>query len=144
MLGYQVNPEQINNRLSSLDTSVSNLNTNKANTGLENLAIVGKDRMSKAALPSNRYITITAPATNEYITAPANGWYAAWTTTGTVYGGFVALTTGDVDNSYGAEGCPPATYQVPVLLPVIKGQQVKVGYSTVGISMFRFYYAEGN
>lgn len=140
MLSYQVNPEQIN---SNFDVVNQRLN-NKAGVALDNITTGAKAAIASYGMPSNRYITIMAPETNNYITAPANGWYAAWTTTGTVYGGFVALTTGDVDNSYGAEACPPATYQLPVLLPVIKGQQVKVGYSTVGMTMLRFYYAEGN
>lgn len=110
-----------------------------------NLSAQGRSYFSGFAMPSTKYVTITAGAVGSTYTAPANGWFYM-KGVGTTTFCFLALIaiTESGDELYSSE---MVVYQVgnglATLLPVKKGQVIKINYQNANISKFQFYYAEG-
>lgn len=127
-----------------IDEITTDLN-GKADTDLTNITDTGYIKMAKASMPSNTYVDLTLGASGSTYTAPADGWFAGWTASSIDTGAYFTLMVGEVGNSYASEVYreSPYNFQCPILLPVKKGAVVTAQY-TVGLSMFRFYYAVGS
>ena len=111
-----------------------------------NITTSGKSFVAGLSKPSEKFTTLSAGAVGSTYTAPANGWFymkgdgiAAF-----CFFGLIAITeSGDELFSsemvvyYSGNG-------LSALLPVEKGQVIKINYYNVNISKFRFYYAEGD
>ena len=113
-----------------------------ANANASNFSQAGRSYLSGLGMPSSRYIDLTLGASGSTYTAPANGWFAGWTSTGTG-NGYVAFYTGELFNGYANEVAGLSGYQLPLLLPIKKGTNMIILYNQLSLVMFRFYYAEG-
>ena len=129
-----------------IDNVASDLN-NKADKDLGNIVPLHsvKSTFSSYPMPSNTYETLTGTNGGTY-TAPANGWFAidATTSSGNAYKmtDFTNNTNGMYIRMQGWGG----SARITNIIPVKKGDVVKLGLSSVSITgddYFRFYYAEG-
>ena len=111
-----------------------------------NITTSSKSFVAGLAMPSEKFTSLTAGASSSTYTAPANGWFY---TKGAGTTNFCFLELGAITES-GDElySSPMVIYQVgnglATLLPVKKGQVIKLYYYNVNISKFQFYYAEGD
>lgn len=109
---------------------------------VEQASTVASSTISGWSMPSSNYIDLTLGASGATYTAPANGWFAGWTTQSPGNFQFMNFMVGNVNDGYACEAVIPSSFQCPTLLPVKKGQVMTVQYNTSGLTMFRFYYAE--
>ena len=118
----------------------------KADTDLANLTASGKNLGSSLGKPNNsRSELLTIGASTTRYTAPCNGWYMA-NMKCSAAGGWVNII---VDGSLirVLETAPFAGNWVTSLVPVLKGETVRLEYGNVstaaGDAEFRFYYDVG-
>ena len=111
-----------------------------------NITTSGKSFVAGLSMPSEKFTTLSVGAAGSTYTAPANGWFymQGAGTTNFCFLGLIAITESG-DELFSSE---MVVYQVgnglTTLLPVKKGQIIKMNYHNVNISKFRFYYAEGD
>ena len=124
----------------------SELFNGKVDLNASNLNTQGKSYVSGLAMPSKKFTSLTAGASGSTFTAPANGWFSLQGagTTSFCFMGLIAISESGGDlyaNSM-------VVYQVgnglDCLLPVKKGQVIKINYYNANVSNFRFFYAEGD
>lgn len=143
-------PDVLNDCLMHLKYDVSTEFDNKIATcsknDFSNITSTAKSTVAKLSAPSAKNISLSAGAAGSTYTAPANGWFymqgagiAAF-----CFLGLIAITESG-DELFSSE---MVVYQagngLATLLPVKKGQVIKINYYNVNISKFRFYYAEGD
>ncbi len=106
-----------------------------------------KPWLSSLSMPSEKYENLTLGENGSKYVAPANGWYSIRKVTGIANGGFsfTVRDSMDTEELYRVTTKNPiATDEVAVIVPVLKGQNVVVGYDATGETIyFRFIYAEG-
>lgn len=132
---------------SDIDEIATDLN-GKADTDLSNCTNVASTKMAHNAMPSNTYTDLTVGASGTSYTAPADGYFYAFSACSNNgyndlsirIGGstFMNQTRGDIsfsDNTYSA---------LEVSLPVIKNEIVTISWSNATNIHIRFFYANGS
>ena len=113
----------------------------KVNVDGTNLNAEGKSLISGYAMPSGRYIDLALGAHGTTYTAPANGWFYAYTVATSQYS-FLAWERQDtkmqmhIPSANNAYGCG-------VYIPVRKNDEVNLYYGNKRFEFLRFIYAEG-
>lgn len=121
-------------------TETDDLLSNKANVALDNITNAGKEVCADMAMPSNRYVNLTAPTHGNSMTAPADGWFVIRGYAGS--GAYVWLR--NETNGLGQTAPQGSSSSVSYCsLPVKKGDIIQVGYYAGSLTMCRFVYAEG-
>lgn len=89
-------------------------------------------------MPSDIYDTLTLDISGTEYTAPANGWFCINynMTSNTSYAGL------NIDG-YAFVMNGTTLYNAPFMFPCKKGNKIKINYSAAIVSLFRFYYAQG-
>ena len=125
-----------------IDEVATDLN-GKAETDLTNTTNSAKILMASMGMPSNTVTTLSTGASNVTYTAPANGYFNVQLTTGSNSGN----TMSNVERSDGLRLFGTSSYYTNggVLMPVLKGQTIKVWYqSNVTFTKIYFVYAVGS
>lgn len=127
--------------------NVPRIAENKADINASNFSNVGKTTLASFPMPSEKFINLTLGASGDTYVAPANG-YVYFLKRATAIGQLVSIS---LSTSTGAN---LSAYSRAVVnndlprcyLPVAKGQQFSVGYTTDGTDAmtFKFYYAVGS
>lgn len=100
------------------------------------------DFIAHQAMPSNKYIDLTLPASGGTVTAPADGYIMIAKATGSA-NEYVSLTTNS--NIQQNACCPITGFNIRLAIPVSKGEVVSINYSASGATQyFRFIYANGS
>jgi hypothetical protein len=93
--------------------------------------------ISGYAMPSGKYVSLTAGADNSKYTAPANGWFAV---AGNANGQGMVGFTAELMSTY----CwVNTTNGVSAFIPVTKNMQVSLRVINATVTFLRFIYAEG-
>ena len=97
------------------------------------------------SFPSDSYIDFTFPANNDVLTAPANGWYNIIRRVGTGEDNERYLL-GETSTGLHIIECGSTNWhELCLLIPVKKGDTVKIEYNATGeIMRSRFIYAVGS
>lgn len=116
-----------------LEDDLSNL-SNSGTTAMETLIA---NKAKNFGIPTSKYIDFEIGANGATYTAPANGWFNANYYVDTI-GKFLHIRTLDTDFRV-----DDMSYNgwVSACMPVYKGEQVSIGYSTPTLSKIRFIYA---
>lgn len=125
-----------------IDEIATDLNS-KADVDLTNTNNQAKILMASMGLPSNTVTSLSTGTSNTTYTAPANGYFNVQLTTGSNSGN----TMSHVERSDGLRlfGTSSNYANGGVLMPVLKGQKIKVWYqSNVTFSKIYFIYAKGS
>lgn len=134
-----------------IDEIATDLN-NKAGTDLANVTDTGKILMSGMGMPSDSYIDLTLGASGSTYTAPTNGWFYVH---GVSYDslGFHSITIFYGNTNYGDDrdwDSPTVrlnTYDrltgIAGLIPVAKGQTIRISLGNVTLKHVQFIYAQG-
>ena len=94
------------------------------------------------AMPSDKYVDLTLPASGGTITAPADGYLALCNVSNGANERIQLITT--VSNIGISETSSGSNAYLRVFIPLRKGQVCQVLYSTTGANvLFRFIYANG-
>ena len=107
-----------------------------------NFTATGKSVLSGLGMPSSRYIDLTAGASGQTYTAPANGYFFAdgnWATIGSLF--HVTMDVGLYGVQILTASGGPTHFRI--LCPVAKGKIMTMNYVLATIVDFRFIYAEG-
>lgn len=114
----------------------------KANVALDNLTNAGKEVISHNAMPSNRSIDLTLPASGGMITAPADG-YLYLAKTSSASGQRVKFTNASSANM-AVSTWSSGVQNLEIIMPVSKNNVVAIYYNADGLTnQFRFIYANG-
>lgn len=93
------------------------------------------------AMPSDRYVDLTLPASGSTVTAPADG-YLTINKSATAAGQYINFINGS--NGMNCNSIAPSALPLRLYMPVSKGDVITVNYDADGTtSMFRFVYANG-
>lgn len=125
-----------------IDEIATDLN-GKADVDLINTNNQAKILMASMGMPSNTVTSLSTGTSNTTYTAPANGYFNVQLTTGSNSGN----TMSHVERSDGLRlfGTSSNYANGGVLMPVLKGQKIKVWYqSNVTFSKIYFIYAKGS
>ena len=111
-----------------------------------NITTSSKSFVAGLAMPSEKFTSLTAGASESTFTAPANGWFflQGAGTTSFCFMGLVAISESGGDLYSNSMVVYQAGNGLDSLLPVKKGQVIKIRYYNVNVSNFQFYYAEGD
>lgn len=96
--------------------------------------------MAHQAMPSGRYINLTASAHGGVLTAPADGWFVIRGYAGSGAYVYLSNTTNGLGQTAPTGNSSSLSY---CSLPVKKGDNVTVGYYGGALTMCRFVYANG-
>lgn len=126
----------------SIMSSITQLESGKAETDLSNLSSSGRSLAAGLGMPSGRYVDLTLGASGSSFTAPADGFFCLAKTIGTS-GAYLSLF--NTDAFFGVTAIATSTTNiVRIFIPAKKGQTINVGYNATGATQyFRFIYAEG-
>ena len=114
---------------------------NKADKSLSNLTDAGNVYGSGFFAPSAYTTSLTLGATGTTYTAPANGWVSISKVGSAAYQELI-LSTGDIAS---VSICRAANQVAAAFIPVRKGQEFQVSYTTAGtLNWFKFIYARGS
>lgn len=115
---------------------------NKANVALDNLTSAGKEVCANMSMPSNRYIDLTLGSSGATYTAPGDGYFLLnKSCNGNAQ--YINLSVNTVVWAKINTGLS-SSHQTALIVPVKKGDVLKVDYSATGsTNFFRFYYAQG-
>lgn len=143
--GYGIT-DGANTDLSNLTATGEAKFTAKANTDLDNLTAIAAEYIANQAMPSDSYTDLTLGASGTNYTAPADGWFFIHKA-GDGSGQYLTVV------NYGQINFDKFQYigyditggaQLTCLMPVKKGDSVRIGYSLGGQTYsFRFIYAQG-
>lgn len=125
-----------------IDEITTDLN-GKADVDLNNTNNQAKILMASMGMPSDTITTLSTGASNVTYTAPANGYFNVILTTGSTSG----YTMSHVERSDGLRlfGTSSTYANGGVLMPVLKGQTIKVWYQqNVTFTKIYFVYAKGS
>lgn len=115
----------------------------KANINADNFSVAGKSVLSGLGMPSNRYINLTIGASGAAYTAPANGWFSAYCSTGQSSSCYLLNTTNTIHaNGSVIDGLTDGR----CCIPVKNGDVVSFFYNKINSSagaFLHFIYAEG-
>ena len=119
--------------------------TGKADVDLSNVDATGTSNVAGWAMPSNVYDDLTLGASDTSYTMPANGWLLLDKTNGTA-DRYILFRSSSVSIPGEYTCCAPgANTHLTLLMPVKKGDIVRVLYNATGTTnYFRFIYAEGS
>lgn len=119
---------------------------NKLDLNANNLDTAGKALISGLSMPSNKYIDLTLGASGLTYTAPANGWYYVGleNMTSSQYFRFIVLDTNGTYLYSVRQTRPSIASAQNILIPIHKGNILKLEYTTTTYNNFRFIYAEGS
>lgn len=122
----------------------------KADIDFSNIDNTAKIAIAHNSLPSDKSDIIVVSYSGQQFVAPADGYIYAWTSTNQAVGSYVIIKTVDaVYTDSRADGCyfeSTYNYQLPLCLPVTKGETFEVIYSGtgMGLDLCKFYYAVGS
>ena len=113
------------------------------NNTVNHLGTTASNFFAGIGMPSHRYINLTLNASNEgSYTAPANGYFAINMTADAAAQHINMINTSN--DGFSVEGVSAKSGNVVrQYIPVLKGDIITIGYATVTLGYFRFYYAEG-
>lgn len=132
---YKVGNTVINESLIDVAQVLSDLAL-KADMGLGNISDGAKSLVSGLGMPSTRYDKLTLKASGSRYISPGNGYF--W-----FYSANPGCTASIRGSYIGMKGKSEAGYGCEIFIPIKKGQEVQVNYSTMELSEFKFIYAEG-
>lgn len=122
----------------------------KADIDFSNIDNTAKIAIAHNALPSDKSDIIVVSYSGQQFVAPADGYIYAWTSPNQAVGSYVIIkTVSAVYTDSRADGCyfeSTYNYQLPLCLPVTKGETFEVIYSGTGMGLdpCKFYYAVGS
>ena len=111
-----------------------------ADTNLSNISTTGKGVITNLAVPSTKYDTVTAQASESWYTAPADGYY--FLNISASGSGYARVDW--EDGLWQAKNMPSTDLNVSWIIPIAQGIKIKVTYTASSITMFRFYYCYNN
>jgi hypothetical protein len=120
-------------------TEIENTEFNK------NTNLVNSSTIANYAMPSNTYIDLTLGASGSTYTAPADGWFYVNKIAGTDWHYVTITNTSKVSTGYSDWRADYRTSPLTPMLPVQKGDVVKIEYNATGATQaFKFIYAQGS
>ncbi len=110
----------------------------KADVDLSNISDTGEEVITNLASPSSGYTVLTLGSSGTAYTAPSDGWFTVYKTTGISSSSYLRLS-----NSSSGMICEVMGYGSTIDVPGItiaakKGQSVTVSYSMTGSGGLRF------
>ena len=122
-------------------------NTFKTKQSFQALDYNDTEFIAHQAMPGSNYISLSLPASEGTLVAPADG-YAVINATSTTSSSYISLNIKDSTNTIGIlqdlKMVPEIGKTIATSLPVAKGEIIQVGYYGISLNFFRFVYANGS
>ena len=122
-------------------------NTFKTKQSFQALDYNDTEFIAHQAMPGSNYISLSLPASEGTLVAPADG-YAVINASSNTANAYISLNIKDSTNTIGIlqdlKMVPEIGKTIATSLPVAKGELIQVGYYGISLNSFRFVYANGS